>query len=241
MDKPLVVLLHGGGVGPWSMQSIIAQLEKQYEVFAPCIEGHSARYNEPFKSIEASASALIQTLETKFDKPVFAIAGLSLGAQIVIEMLCQKPDICKHVLIESGLVIPMPWMTSIMSPTYKWLYPLLKKRWFSKWQAKALCVKADDFETYFEESQKMQLETLINMSRSNGLYALKPSIGAYKGHCVIIVGEREPKVMIQSADQLEHRIPGSQKMVLPHFSHGELSLKNPDQYVAIFKKMCEGQ
>ena len=76
-------------------------------------------------------------------------------------------------------------------PTYKLFYGLVKRRWFSKLQAKTLCVPTDMFEQYYQDSLKISKQSLINITLSNGSYNLKNSIVNTKSKVLIIVGENE--------------------------------------------------
>ena len=74
--------------------------------------------------------------------------GLSLGGQVLIEMLSQRSDICEYAIIESALVIPMKYISAMIKPAYDICYPLVKKRWFSKIQFKALHIRKELFDKY---------------------------------------------------------------------------------------------
>ena len=40
VKKPTVILLHGGGLSWWSLQPVIALLEKEYHIVTPIIDGY---------------------------------------------------------------------------------------------------------------------------------------------------------------------------------------------------------
>lgn len=74
---------------------------------------------------------------------MLAIAGLSLGGQILVEMLAQKPDICQYALMESTLVIPMRWTHRLIAPMICMSYGLIRKRWFAKLQFRQLHIRSE--------------------------------------------------------------------------------------------------
>ena len=84
---------------------------------------------------------------------VLAIAGLSLGAQITAEILSVRADIAQYALIESALVLPIKG-TVAMASANKLLFGLIKKKWYSRIQAKALAVPEEWFDLYYEDSVK---------------------------------------------------------------------------------------
>ena len=52
--KPVVVLLHGGGLSTWEWQPHIEVLQKDFAVVAVTIDGHGEDAGTPFISIEDS-------------------------------------------------------------------------------------------------------------------------------------------------------------------------------------------
>ncbi len=232
---PTIILLHGGGLSYWSLQSVINKLQSNFHVVTPIIEGHGENGTEEFVSIQDSAEKLISYIDKNCNGKVFAIGGLSIGAQIVTEVLSQRTEIAEYAIIESALVYPIKATAALTIPTYKLFYGLVKKKWFSKMQAKSLCVPDDMFERYYQDSLKITKQSLINITLSNGNFHLKNSISNTSAKVLIIVGEGEIGIMKKSARRLQEVIRNSELYIAPAMKHGELSLVYPDKYVEIIK------
>lgn len=52
------------------------------------------------------------------------IGGLSLGGQILLEILSQREDICRYALVESALVVPSKLTYSMIKPAFGSCYGL---------------------------------------------------------------------------------------------------------------------
>lgn len=234
---PTIIFLHGGGLSAWSLKPIVDELKKEFHIVTPIIDGHGEDGDETFVSISDSAAKLIQYIDTKYNGQVFAIAGLSIGAQILTEVLSQRADITQYAIIESALIYPIKGITNFTIPMFQLSYGLIKKRWFSKLQANSLSVPAELFETYYQDSLNMSKQSLINMTLSNGTYALKESISNTKAKVLVIVGEKEIAVMKKSAKKLQEIIPKSELYIAPNMKHGEISLKYPQKYIELIRKL----
>ena len=116
-----VFLLHGGGLSWWNYREAAQKLAEQYRVVLPVLDGH-ADSDAPFTTIEDHAARLISDIDTHFGGQVLAIGGLSLGGQIVVEMLSQRKDICQYALLESILVKPMKLTHALIGPTFGMSY-----------------------------------------------------------------------------------------------------------------------
>jgi len=236
-ECPTMIFIHGGGLSDWSVKPVVEEFQKDFHVVKVIIDGHGEAATETFISIADSATKLIHFIDTKCNKKIFAIAGLSIGAQIVTEVLSQRMDITKYAIIESALVYPIKGITNFTVPSYQICYGLIKKRWFSKLQASSLCVPSNMFETYYQDSLKISKQSLINITLSNGMYDLKEEIANTQAKVLIIVGEKELSVMKKSARKLFETIPGSELYVAPGMKHGEISLKCTQMYLDLLKKL----
>ena len=100
----------------------------------PILDGH-ADSDAPFTSIDDNATRIIAYIDQHFGGKVLAVGGLSLGGQIAVEMLTQRPDICRFALLESALVKPSKLTHTLIKPTFGMSYGLIKQKWFAKMQA----------------------------------------------------------------------------------------------------------
>ncbi|MDW7659916.1 MAG: alpha/beta hydrolase [Bacillota bacterium] len=236
-ELPTVVLLHGGGLSWWSLNNVIELLKNDYHVVTPIIDGHGEDGENTFISIEESANNLIQYIEEHLNGEVLAICGLSIGAQIVTEILSKRENISKYAIIESALIIPMKSVAIFTAPMYKLFYGLIQKKWFSKLQAKSLFVPENMFENYYEDSLRISKQSLVNITLSNANFIVKSSLSHTKSKVMIIVGEKELKIMKKSALILHQMIPGSELKIMDGMGHGEISLVHPEKYVDLFYQL----
>lgn len=199
---PTIILLHGGGLSYWSLQNVIDGLVDDYHVVTPIIDGHGEDSGNTFISIEDSANKLIKYIDNEYNGQVYAIGGLSIGAQIVLEVLSKRAKISEYAIVESALIYPIKGTKLLAIPTYKLCYGLIKKEWFSKLQAKTLLVSTEQFEQYYRDSVNISKQSLINITLSNGSYEFKEILSEVETKLLIIVGSKELKIMKKSANKL---------------------------------------
>ena len=83
------------------------------------------------------------------------IGGLSLGAQILLEVLSQRSDICRYAIVESASVIPSKTLNMLIGSTFGSFYGLIKNKLFAKLQFRSLHIKQDLFEDYYRDTCKI--------------------------------------------------------------------------------------
>ena len=228
----VILLLHGGGLSWWNYRATAQMLAERYHVVLPVLDGH-ADSDAPFTSIEENAARMISYIDTHFDGQVLAIGGLSLGGQVAVEMLSQRPGICRYALLESALVKPMNLTASLIGPTFGMSYGLIKQKWFAKMQADYLGIPKALFDDYFRDTCKIRKADMIAFLKANSMYTIKPSLSETTARVKIVAGSKEQKNIRASARLLHSAIPGSQLERLPGLRHGDLSINNPEQYAKI--------
>ena len=227
-NKDVVVLLHGGGLSWWNYRDVAEILSGDFHVVLPVLDGHGG---EKFTSIEDNAARIISYIDENFGGQVAVLGGLSLGGQIALEMLAQRPDICRSALIESALVKPSKLTRALIGPTFVMSYGLIKQRWFARWQAAYLGIPKALFEDYYRDTCAISKADLIAFTQANCGYALKPMATTAK--VKIVAGSREQRSILESAKMIHRAIPGSDLEILPGLRHGDLSLNHPELYARI--------
>jgi len=228
-NNNVILLLHGGGLSWWNYEEVVNSLQKDYHIILPILDGH-AESDNPFTTIEDNAAEIIAFIEAHFGGSVFLIGGLSLGGQIVLEILSQRNDICNYAIIESALVIPSKLTYSMIKPAFGSCYGLIKHKWFSKLQFKSLKIKSDLFDSYFRDTCSISKEDMIAFLQANSLYSLKESIKNCAAKVYVFVGGKEKSAMRKSAQIIYQTLRESVLQVLPGLHHGEFSINHGIDY-----------
>ena len=229
-NEEVIILLHGGGLSWWNYTDEIELLKNQFHIILPALDGHSGS-DADHTSIEDNAARIIKYIDEKFDGQVLMICGLSLGGQILLEILSQRKDICKFAIIESALALPMPVTHSLIELSIKLSYGLIQQKWFSKLQMRSLKIRSDLFDDYYRDTRAITSENYIRFMESNSAYRVKPSLSLCRTKSVIVVGSKERPIMKKSAKMIQNLIPNSELIIVKDYHHGDLSMNHADEYV----------
>ena len=224
-----IILLHGGGLSWWNYRDVAQLLSDRFHVVLPILDGH-ADSDAPFNSIEDTAARIIAHIDEHFGGKVLAVGGLSLGGQIAVEMLAQRPDICRFALLESTLVKPSKLTHALIGPTFGMSYGLIKQKWFAKMQAAYLGIPKTLFDDYYRDTCKISKEDMIAFLQSNSTYSIRPTLRNTQAMVHIVFGSKERSSIRTSGKLLNRMIPDSTLESLPGYNHGDLSLNHPQAY-----------
>ena len=234
-NQDTVLLLHGGGLSWWNYREAAKLLEADYHVILPVLDGHAGS-NAPFTTIEANAARLISYIDTHFGGQVAFLGGLSLGGQVALEMLSQRPNICRYALIESAQVKPSRLTAALIGPTFSMSYGLIKQRWFARMQADYLRIPKDLFEDYYWDTCAITKADMIAFLKANCIYEVKPGLSDTTAKVKIIAGSREQKSILTSSQLIHSAISESELEILPGLQHGDLSINHPQRYVTLLTR-----
>ena len=233
-----IFLLHGGGLSWWNFKNEAELLQSSYHVILPILDGH-ADSDQPFSTIENNASEIISFIDEHFGGSVLLIGGLSLGAQILLEMMSQRANICRYALVESAAVHPSGLTNAMIRPALASSYWLIRNKSFATIQFSSLHLQKELFEEYYRDTCKIGKENMIAFLKASTAYSLKTSISGAAAKTLIIVGGRENREIQQSAKTISQAIQDSRIMVMPGLYHGELSINQPERYMQMITEMLE--
>ena len=173
-NNDTIMLLHGGGLSWWNYREEAEKLQESYHIIIPILDGHSDS-DRKFTSIEDNAQEIIDYITSNYNGHVRLIGGLSLGGQILLEILSRKNDICDYAIIESALAIPMKATYKMIKPAFSMSYGLISKKWFSQMQFNSLKIRKDLFSEYYRDTCKIAKEDMIAFMEANSKYEIKDS------------------------------------------------------------------
>lgn len=227
-EGPLLVFIHGGGVGGWMWDKQIAYFN-EYHCLVPTLQGHGDRSAETSFSIRENALEIIKLIEQKKGQKDVHIIGFSIGAQIGLEIVSLAPNSIKTAIINSAVVIPMKSMILFISPMIKMTFPLIKNKAFAKAQAKQLYMDGEYLEKYYEESLRINVETLINVLKENMAYSLPDDYSKSSARILVTAGEKEKGLVKKSARKIIEEIEHCEHFFVPHIGHG-FPVAEPDLF-----------
>ncbi|MFB5086431.1 alpha/beta hydrolase [Psychrobacillus sp. PGGUH221] len=226
-NAPLIVFLHGGGVSGWMWDEQVRYF-KQYHCLVPDLPAQGISSENSF-SIKGSAEKLNELIEEKAQDKEIIVTGFSLGAQVLIEMLSLKPNLIDYAIINSALVRPSTVAKSLIGPSIRLTFPLIKNKAFSKFQSRTLYIREDQFEKYYTESTQMKKETLIQILEENMSYKIPHNFNKAKSKILVTVGEKEKSIMKKSAVDLLKSNPHCNGLIIPNVGHG-IPIADPDYF-----------
>ena len=236
-NLPHIILIHGGGNSWWNYLRQARILSKEYHVILPTLDGHGEENQIDYVSTENSALEILDYIKKNCDGKLFAIGGVSLGGQIVMEILSQDSEIVEKAIID----IPQPKLARISNL----LVYLFGKLMFSKFSCKIQLRLMDKIypkiaypselkSYYMEDMPRTPVKTLITIYKTYmGHYKLKSTISKSKANVLYIYGEKELNCVKESARLFQKVHPNTILYEAKDYNHGYLSTYLPQEWVEL--------
>lgn len=237
-----IVFLHGAGLSSWMWNKQVQYFANQYHCLTIDLpEQGQSNGTEPF-SMRSSAAMVAEVIRQNTKDGKAHCIGFSLGAQVLVQMLADFPEVLHSVIINSALVKPMPTelaLTRIMAPL---MLPLVRMRLYARIQAQALGIPPEYFDAYFRDSVRIAGKDVFMRIMNENLQMSIPKKLAARPEIptLLLYGQHEPRVMQQSAEALHERLPYSHVKIISGAKHG-FNLTMPDIFNGIIDEFLSGR
>ncbi|MEL7670913.1 alpha/beta hydrolase [Methanobacterium sp.] len=98
-----IVFLHGDGIAGWMWDEQLKAFG-DYHCIIPDLPGHGKSAEVKSFSVQSAADMVIDIIKNKAKNGRAHLVGLSLGAQIVVQILNTAPEVVNHALISGAIV-----------------------------------------------------------------------------------------------------------------------------------------
>lgn len=228
-DAPLIVFLHAGGVSGWMWEEQVRYFQKGFHCVVPDLPEHGDNQSSGHFTIKGSALALKELIDATANGQPVILVGFSLGAQVVIQLMSMYPDLADYAMINSAAVRADTKALELLLPIVGLAQPLVQKEWFAKLQAKGMHLPEEDFPRYFQESSQLSKETLLRVTTQNMTFSLPDEFRWARARILVTVGEKERKMMKDSARDIISLHTHALGIRIPDIGHG-LPLAKPQEF-----------
>ena len=236
---PTLVFLHGGGVGGWMWEPQVARLSSEYHCLVPDLpeQGKSWKIS-PF-SISDAAHRIADLIRTKAHRGKAHVVGLSLGAQILVELLSINPELVDHAIVNSASLRAIPGMglTNLLVKMYS---PFKNTEFLIRANMKSLGVPEQYFPQFREDTRQITSTALNHVLTANANYRLPANLDKVTSPVLVVIGQKEYKVMYKSARDLVQALPNAKGYIAQGRSHN-WSLESRELYSQMIRSWITDQ
>ena len=227
---PTVVLLHGGGISGWMWDRCTALLQ-DYHCLIPDLPEHGRSYSVGPFTIEDSARRMADLIRERAPGGRAHVVGHSLGGQVLVALLATAPQVVDRAVVSSALLRPLP-MAGLLSLISRAVLPLARNRPFQQLQARSFHIPAADFETYYQDTQRLSPGALGRILDENRSFRLPSGLREVAVPTLVLAGQKELGIMRDSVHELTEVLPNAQGYLISGADHAYL-FAEPEWFAGI--------
>ena len=204
-------------------------------------------------TIPDTAAQIAELIRLRAHGGVAQLVGLSLGAQVGVQMLALAPELIDHAVISSALVNALSGGWMLQPGLLKWMFrlsvsPFKNSQWWARINMHyAAGIPEEYFAQYFEEYRAMTDQSFVDVMIVNQQFRIPEGLDNVKSPVLMIVGQKEYKVMRDSARDLVAAIPDSRAYVVHHdpklsmAQQHNWSMNTPEMFTETVRAWITGQ
>lgn len=241
-----IVFLHGGGTSGWSWRWQVEALEGAFHCLVPDLPGHGS--SDGVFSIAQAALEVRQLIQDRAHDAQAHVVGLSLGAQTATQLLALDPSVLRSAVLSGTSVRPAPGSgflsAAVLRPltvaTLVAYMPVRNARWLVRANMRSLGVPPEFEAEFAEDTRRLTLEGFVRVMDENLRFRIPDDLERAQVRVLIIVGERELRVMRESAHDLVRALPNSRGVMARGLGHN-WSLEQPELFTQTVLAWVRGE
>ncbi|MGB9978232.1 alpha/beta fold hydrolase [Methanobacterium sp.] len=229
-NEESIVFIHGGGLSGWMWDK---QLEgfTDYHCLVPDLPEHGkSRDIVPF-TMKTAAEQIIELINERAHNKKAHIVGISLGGQLVMQILGIAPEVVDHAIASGTVVRPyygkvtltmMPIMGAISKP-------LISNDFFIKKIMENGKIPLEYFENYKKDTKSLTYSLNKHILNENAAFRIPKGLCKVENPVLITMGETEMELVHESAEDMNRCIPNSKIFKAPGLCH-VWNLQSPELF-----------
>lgn len=233
-NSETIVFLHAGMSSGWMWDKHV-ELLNEYHCLIPDLPEHGKSIEiKPF-TMESAANEVIDIIKERAHGGKAHIVGLSLGAQVTVQILNMAPEVVDHAVITGTLIREVGSSLSIFMNIFYKIYMRLKDiDFFIKIGMKAQSIPLKYFEDVKKDTKALTWSSLNNITRENSSFRIPENLCRSKNRVLVLMGEKEVKVVHESAVDLNKCLSNSKAYKVTNLGH-TWPLESPELFSSVVR------
>jgi pimeloyl-ACP methyl ester carboxylesterase len=237
-----IIFLHGCAMAGWIWDEQVRDLG-EYHCIIPDLPEHGQSNNVKSFTIKKTAEIIIDLINNKTTNSEVNLVGISLGAQIVLQILSKSPELVDHVVISGTLVhnnTNIETRLKLLDYTVKTYEPVKNTEFFIKANMRTYNMPKNFFNKFKESTHIIKPDSLDRIFREHVTYKLPNDLENVQAPVLIITGEKDYKIITESAKDLLRSLPNSEGYIAPNVGH-IWNLEDPKLFNSVMRQWIENK
>ena len=226
-----IIFLHGEGIAGWIWDKQVESFN-DYHCIVPDLPGHGKSVEVNDFTIQSIADLIIDIIKGKAKNGRAHLVGISMGAQIVVQILSTAPEVVNHALISGALARnsqPTESFLELLNSLIEVYLPDKNKTIRIMSYVRSYNIPRNLRSKFKESTYVIEPESLDKIIRENILFKMPDNIGHADVPVLIMTGEKDYRIVNESAVNLLNTLPNSKGAMALKVGH-LWNIENPELF-----------
>ncbi len=216
-----IIFLHAEGLAGWIWNEQVKAFPDYHCLVLDLPEHGQSSGVKPF-TIAGAAEMVVDLIQNRAHNGKAHLVGLSLGAQVAVQILATRPEVVDHALLTGTLLRTSSHnetLLNLVDYTFRSYEPVKDTRFFIKAYMRTYNISKDYFDQFQNSTLQISGDALRRILHENLFFRSLPGLGKIDVPVLVMVGEKDYKVIKESAGDLDRFLPSSQAYIVPKKGH----------------------
>ncbi len=233
---PAIIFLNGAG----EVFSFARQygFQDRFHLIIPHLPGTGEESDSEY-SLRACVDGVLELIGT-LGKPTVTLVGFSLGAQLIIPIVCAVPQRISSAVMVSPWILKPEREVRKISRMLILTAPLERSLWFNRQYCRRLGLDEAQTQAHLSYVRRTQRDYMHRVIQDGVDIESYPAFASLALPMLALCGEKEPRIMKDSVLELQKRNPLCTARILTDHAHDIPSLR-PEEFVHIIETWLIGK
>ncbi len=226
-----ILFLHGDGIAGWMWDKQIESFS-DYHCIVVDLPGHGKSSEAKSFTVKDTAEMIIGIIRDQAHGKKAHLVGISMGAQVVVQILGIAPEVVDHALISGTLVRTVPpteIFLKLLNNLIEIYIPVKNNPLFIKSYMRSYNIPKNLLNKFKESTYIIKQDSLDRIIRENMLFKMPEGLGNVYVPVLVMTGEKDYRIVNESAKKLMNVLPNSKRAYALRVGH-MWNMENPELF-----------
>ena len=226
-----IIFLHGDGIAGWMWDEQLRAFS-DYHCIVPDLPGHGKSAEVKPSTVQSAADMIIDIIKNKAKNGKAHLVGLSLGAQIIVQILSTAPEVVNHALISGAIVRnsqPTESFLELLDNLITLYLPDKNKTIRIMSYVRSYNIPKNLRSKFKKSTYVIEPCSLDKILRETILFKMPDNLEHADVPVLVMTGEKDYRIVNESALNLLNVLPNSKGAIASKAGH-LWNIENPDLF-----------
>ncbi len=230
-NNETIVFLHGDGIASWMWDKQVEYFNDYHCIVVDLPEHGKSAGIKPF-TVKGTAEMIIDIIKERAHGGKAHLVGISLGAQVIVQILSTAPEVVDHAVISGTLVRTAPpseTFLKLLDHLIEIYIPVKNNNLYINSYLRSYNIPRDLYGKFRESTYLIEQDSSDRIIRENMLFKMPEGLENANVPVLVMIGEKEYNIIKESAVDLISALPksyGAMSMKAGHM----WNMENPELF-----------